>query len=176
MNKKKQLIVSCFEKLGKEKGFDEINVMELVQACGVSRTTFYYHFRDIPDVIEASVMERMNKLTEESLKIEDPLQAIEFITTEIIQRLQYLHDLLETKWRADVEQIMYKCERGHVKRIIEERGPSLSLTYEEKEFLIDFLSWGGIAYFVRKGYNKMSVKTYSKQFYQLIGARLGCIE
>ena len=41
------------KKLIKEKPLDEINVVMLCDDCKSNRQTFYYHFRDISDVVES---------------------------------------------------------------------------------------------------------------------------
>ena len=41
------------KKLIKEKPLDEINVIMLCDECNSNRQTFYYHFRDISDVVES---------------------------------------------------------------------------------------------------------------------------
>ena len=41
------------KKLIKEKPLDEINVVMLCDECNSNRQTFYYHFRDISDVVES---------------------------------------------------------------------------------------------------------------------------
>ena len=41
------------KKLIKEKPLDEINVVMLCEECNSNRQTFYYHFRDISDVVES---------------------------------------------------------------------------------------------------------------------------
>ena len=48
----KQMIAEALTKLLEHKRVDKITVKELVDACGISRQTFYYHFQDIMDVIE----------------------------------------------------------------------------------------------------------------------------
>lgn len=45
-------IKSKFMELLYEKSFDKITVKELVDACGISRNTFYYHYHDIFEVME----------------------------------------------------------------------------------------------------------------------------
>ena len=44
-------IKSKFMELLSEKNFDKITVKELVDACGISRNTFYYHYHDIFEVM-----------------------------------------------------------------------------------------------------------------------------
>lgn len=43
----------ALKKLIKEKPLDEINVVMLCEKCNSNRQTFYYHFRDISDVVES---------------------------------------------------------------------------------------------------------------------------
>lgn len=43
----------ALKKLIKEQPLDEINVVMLCEHCSSNRQTFYYHFRDISDVVES---------------------------------------------------------------------------------------------------------------------------
>ena len=48
----KQMITEkLFELLSREKS-ENVTVKRLVEECGISRQTFYYHFKDIIDVME----------------------------------------------------------------------------------------------------------------------------
>lgn len=49
---KKEVIADAFVSLAQRKNADKITVKDLVEACGISRQTFYYHFQDILEVIE----------------------------------------------------------------------------------------------------------------------------
>lgn len=48
----KEKIVYAFLEMTDKKGIDKITIKDLVEKCGISRQAFYYHFRDILDVIE----------------------------------------------------------------------------------------------------------------------------
>ena len=50
----KNLIAETFVKLSDEKNIDKITVKDIVEACGISRQAFYYHFRDLLEVIEGA--------------------------------------------------------------------------------------------------------------------------
>lgn len=52
--KTKDYIVSAFFKLVETQEFDKITVTDLVEQCGISRQTFYYHFDDIEKMLEWS--------------------------------------------------------------------------------------------------------------------------
>ena len=48
----KEIIAKTFTELLDEKPMSKITVKDIVERCGVNRNTFYYHFKDIPDVVE----------------------------------------------------------------------------------------------------------------------------
>ena len=48
----KKTIAETLFRLLERKPVDKITVKELVDACGISRQGFYYHFRDIMEVVE----------------------------------------------------------------------------------------------------------------------------
>ncbi|MGN0129886.1 MAG: TetR/AcrR family transcriptional regulator C-terminal domain-containing protein [Methanomethylophilus alvi] len=47
----KQALIASFKKLLETKPFDKITISDITNDCGLSRQTFYYHFRDIFDMI-----------------------------------------------------------------------------------------------------------------------------
>ena len=58
----RQIILHTLTELMNEKPLSKITVKDIVERCGVNRNTFYYHFRDIPDAVEAMVREELNDL------------------------------------------------------------------------------------------------------------------
>lgn len=58
----KQAIKSAFMKLLNEQPLNKISVRSIVEECGINRNSFYYHFQDIPSLIEEIVMEEIDTL------------------------------------------------------------------------------------------------------------------
>lgn len=50
-------IKESFVKLLNEKPLSKITVKDIVEDCGINRNSFYYHYRDIPDLLEKIVAE-----------------------------------------------------------------------------------------------------------------------
>ena len=48
----KRALVASLKDLLAEKPLDKITVTDLTEHCGVNRMTFYYHFKDIYDLVE----------------------------------------------------------------------------------------------------------------------------
>lgn len=54
-------IIDHFEEMLVEMPFNKITVSALVERCGISSNTFYYHFRDIYDLLEAWLTAKEDK-------------------------------------------------------------------------------------------------------------------
>lgn len=61
----KQAIKESFWKLLNEQPLTQISVREIVEECGINRNSFYYHFQDIPSLIEEIVMDAANALIQQ---------------------------------------------------------------------------------------------------------------
>lgn len=48
----KATIAESFNSLVRQRGIDKVTVKAVIEDCGISRQTFYYHFQDIMDVVE----------------------------------------------------------------------------------------------------------------------------
>lgn len=58
----RKAIKASFMKLLSEKPLSEISVRSIVEDCGINRNSFYYHFQDIPSMIEEIIMECFDAL------------------------------------------------------------------------------------------------------------------
>lgn len=76
-------IISVFLELLDERPLSKITVKDIVDRCGINRNTFYYHFEDIPALIEAISKAEMNLLMQKHAEVdsmEDCLMiAVDFI-------------------------------------------------------------------------------------------------
>ncbi len=55
-------IKASFLKLLNEQPLSRISVRSIVEDCGINRNSFYYHFRDIPTLIEEIVKDELDAL------------------------------------------------------------------------------------------------------------------
>ena len=57
----KEIIIRTLFELLNEKPLAKITVKDIVERCGVNRNTFYYHFRDISDVVESALLREVSE-------------------------------------------------------------------------------------------------------------------
>lgn len=58
----REALKSALLRLLEERPLREITVKDLVQSCGVNRNTFYYHFKDIPALLEELVADQADRI------------------------------------------------------------------------------------------------------------------
>ena len=56
-NMTKYALEASLKKMMLQKPLDKITINDLTEDCGISRMAFYYHFKDIYDLVEWACME-----------------------------------------------------------------------------------------------------------------------
>lgn len=60
----RKAIKESFIKLLNERPLSQITIKDIVEDCGINRNSFYYHFEDLPALIEEIVMEAADRIIE----------------------------------------------------------------------------------------------------------------
>ena len=79
----RQIILHTLTELMNEKPLSKITVKDIVERCGVNRNTFYYHFRDIPDAVEAMVKEELNDILKDQKVPESVSDCMEILVNAV---------------------------------------------------------------------------------------------
>lgn len=107
----KMAIKATFIKLLNEKPLSQITVKDIVEECGVNRNSFYYHFQDIPALIEEIITEAADQIIEKYPSI-DSLETCLNVALEFAMknRRAILH-IYHSVNRDIFEQYLWKvCE------------------------------------------------------------------
>ena len=135
----KREIKNSFIKLLTERPISQITVKDIVEDCGVNRNSFYYHFQDIPSLLEEIIVEMTAKvienLPEESTFEEKVTAALQ----EINLNKRMIYRIYGSSNREFYEkQLMKICE--HVTRTyIRSREYSERVDSKDLEFVISYL-------------------------------------
>ena len=135
----KREIKNSFIKLLTERPISQITVKDIVEDWGVNRNSFYYHFQDIPSLLEEIIVEMTAKvienLPEESTFEEKVTAALQ----EINLNKRMIYHIYGSSNREFYEkQLMKICE--HVTRTyIRSREYSERVDSKDLEFVISYL-------------------------------------
>lgn len=79
----KEILIRTLFELLNEKPLAKITVKDIVERCGVNRNTFYYHFRDISDVVECALLREVDQVFERPVEVDSVLECLEVLVNLI---------------------------------------------------------------------------------------------
>lgn len=72
----RETIIKVFTELLDEKPIKSITVKDIVGRCNINRNTFYYHFQDIPSLVQGMLEEKMDQLVDNHYHSGQPIECI----------------------------------------------------------------------------------------------------
>ena len=107
----KQAIKTSFIKLLNEQPLNKISVRSIVEDCGINRNSFYYHFRDIPSLIEEIIREAADDLIKKYPSIASVDEAVEAAFRFTVDNKVAIRHICNSVNRDVYEQyLMRMCE------------------------------------------------------------------
>ena len=138
----KRVIAAGFAKLMEQKPIDKITVKDVVEKCGISRQTFYYHFQDIRDVMEYCIRSHLSKARAKSLEESDPVKAAQEFVSAACDNGQMLKALMNSQKRRQVEKMFMDAMMNCVEQRIHTSKPNTRLSSTEMELAKQFYASG----------------------------------
>ncbi len=102
-------IKASFTRLLNEKPLDKITVKDIVEDCGINRKTFYYHYRDIYDLLESMLAEELHKFDAAHFENETLEECIFKIASFIIENKKAVKHIYDSVDRDKLEQALYEA-------------------------------------------------------------------
>ena len=135
----KREIKNSFIKLLTERPISQITVKYIVEDCGVNRNSFYYHFQDIPSLLEEIIVEMTAKVIENLPEESTFEEKVTAALKEINLNKRMIYHIYGSSNREFYEkQLMKICE--HVTRTyIRSREYSERVDSKDLEFVISYL-------------------------------------
>lgn len=101
-----------------DKPINQITVKDIVEDCGINRNSFYYHFQDIPALVEEIVKEEVDKVTEAYPSIDSIETALKVSVDFARANKKAVMHIYNSANRALFEQYLWKvCEYAAIKYV-----------------------------------------------------------
>lgn len=142
---KKRKIANTYLELIKKKSIDKITIKDIVEGCGITRQSFYYHFRDIFDLMEWIMNEDSKAALEDTLSAGNLNEATRRLLEMLFDKYDMIVKMLNTKERQTVEQIFIKTAREYLLSLYN-NSDATRITKYELETALDFYSFAIAGY------------------------------
>lgn len=140
----KERIAREFAELARTKSIDKITVKDIVEACHITRQTFYYHFQDLIDVIDWSLRQAMEELVEKSIRIDSREQVIELFLSEAVKARGLIRKLLASQLREQTERLIVESVRSYFREMVERRELLQDVSLSDAQVALDFYTFATV--------------------------------
>ena len=141
-NATKAALEESLKRLLLKKPLDKITITDLTTDCGISRMAFYYHFKDIYDLVEWSCVEDGTKALQGKKTSESWTEGLTQIFEAVLENKPFIMNVYRNADRERMENYLYKLTYDLIAGVVEEKSKGLDLTEEDKKFIANFYKYG----------------------------------
>lgn len=134
----KRALVQSLKELLTEKPLDKITVTDLTEHCGVNRMTFYYHFKDIYDLVEWACVESAARALAGQKTYDTWQQGFLQILEALRKDKAFFTSVYRSISREQLENYLYRLTYDLMMGVVEERAAGMTVRPEDKEFIANF--------------------------------------
>ena len=165
----KRALEASLKKLLLEKPLHKITVSDITDDCGINRMTFYYHFKDIYDLVEWSCEEDARKALEGKKTYDTWQQGLLQIFEAVLENKPFIMNVYHSVSREQVESYLYRLTYDLLEGVVEEQAAGMSVRAEDKAFIADVYKYAFV------GLMLDWIKSDMKEDPQKIVARLALV-
>lgn len=140
-NTTKHALEASLKKLLLTKPLDKITIQDLANDCGISRMAFYYHFKDIYDLVEWSCLEDASKALQGKKTYDTWQEGLLQIFEAVLENKPFVLNAYRSISREQIENYLFSLTYQLLIDVVEEKSAGLSITQKEKEFIADFYKY-----------------------------------
>ena len=137
----KRALEASLKKLLLEKPLNKITINDITEDCGVNRMTFYYHFKDIYDLVDWILIEDATKVLEGRRSFETWSEAYLDILQQVQENKTLVLNVYRSVGREQVEQYLYKLLDPMLKDFAARECEHITVQDADKQFVIDFYKY-----------------------------------
>ena len=141
-NTTKAALEESLKRLLLKKPLDKITITDITTDCGISRMAFYYHFKDIYDLVEWSCVEDGTKALQGKKTSESWTEGLTQIFEAVLENKPFIMNVYRNVDRERIENYLFKLTYDLIVGVVEEKSKGLNITEEDKKFIADFYKYG----------------------------------
>ena len=138
----KKALATSLKKLLSKKELSKITISNITNDCGVNRQTFYYHFKDVYDLLEWIYLNEVIQSMDGKDTYDTWQQGFLSIFEYILDNKEFVKNTYNSISREFFLKFIYNQTKGLLMNIIEQKSKKLNVKEEDKEFIANFYKYG----------------------------------
>ena len=137
----KRALEQSLKNLLLKKPLTKITVSDIAEDCGINRMTFYYHFKDIYDLVEWSCLEDARQALNEKKTYDTWQQGFLQIFEAVRANKPFIMNVYRCVHREQVERYLSPLVDNLLLDIIEKASDGVSMRDDDKQFIARVYSY-----------------------------------
>ncbi len=134
----KRALESSLKNMLLKKPLDKITINDITDDCGMNRMTFYYHFKDIYDLVEWSCEEYASRALNGKKTYDTWQQGLLQIFNAVLDNKPFIMNVYRSVRREQVELYLYKVTYKLLIDVVEEKAQGMQVKEADKKFIANF--------------------------------------
>ncbi|MGN0598837.1 MAG: TetR/AcrR family transcriptional regulator [Huintestinicola sp.] len=134
----KRALAASLKNMLLKKPLNKITINDIAEDCGINRMTFYYHFKDIYDLVEWTCEEDAAKALEGKKTYDTWQQGFLNIFYAVLENKPFIMNVYRSVSREQVEIYLYRVTYDLLIGIVNERSANMPVSEDDKKFIADF--------------------------------------
>ena len=155
-NTTKQGLEASLKRMMLKKPLDKITIRDITEDCGVSRMAFYYHFKDIYDLVEWSCVEDASRALQGKKTYDTWHEGLLQIFEAVLENKPFILNAYRCISRDQMENFLFKLTYGLIRGVVDEQSQGVEITEEDKTFSAEFYKYsfvGILLDWIKQGMN-----------------------
>ena len=131
----KRALEQSLKNLLLKKPLTKITINDIAEDCGINRMTFYYHFKDIYDLVEWSCLEDARRALKEKKTHDTWQQGLLQIFEAVRQNKPFILNVYHCVDREQVERYLRPLVDHLILGVIGEQSAAMTVRDEDKAFI-----------------------------------------
>ncbi len=140
-NMTKQALEASLKKMMQKKPLDKITIQDLTADCGISRMAFYYHFKDIYDLIEWVCVEDASKALRGKKSYDTWHEGLLQIFEAVLENKPFVLNAYRCISRDRMESYLYQLTYTLIRGVVDEKSQDVPISEQDKEFIACFYKY-----------------------------------
>ena len=137
----KKALMESLKKLMLQKPLNKITINDLTTDCGISRMAFYYHFRDIYDLVEWACLEESTKALQGKKTYETWQEGLLQIFEAVYENKPFIINAYHAVSRERIENYLFQLTHDLIMGVVLEQSKETALSDAQKNFIADFYKY-----------------------------------
>lgn len=137
----KRALEQSLKNLLLKKSLTKITINDITEDCGINRMTFYYHFKDIYDLVEWSCLEDARRALEDNKTHDTWQQGFLQIFKAVRDNKPFVMNVYRCVHREQVEKYLNPLVDNLIRNVIEEESVGITVRDEDKMFISQIYSY-----------------------------------